>query len=252
MDDPMLMAGLVAASFLAACMQAATGFGYAVLAVPIYLLMLPAREAVQINVLLSCIVMAVMTAGLWRHAPWRLILRVAAGSVLGVPLGLYFLAQAPDRVVKIAVGLVLAFFLGFILYRRRAKPVRADDRPPDRPLAEGVTGFFGGALGAGIGMPGPPLLVYFGIAGGGKNIVRPAIMAYLLLAFIGIAALNQAGVGYDPQVLRVTLWLIPPVLLGCACGAWGARHIDQKRFDWVTLGALSITAASMLVAVVRG
>lgn len=101
-------------------------------------------------------------------------------------------------------------------------------------------------------MPGPPLLVYFGLAGGGKNIVRPAIMAYLLLAFLGIAALNQAGVGYDPQVLRVTAWLIPPVLLGCACGAWGARHIDQKRFDWVTLGALSITVASMLVAVVRG
>ena len=71
--DPMLMAGLMAVSFLAACMQASTGFGYAVLAVPIYLLMLPAREAVQINILLSCVVMAVMTAGLWRHAAWRLI-----------------------------------------------------------------------------------------------------------------------------------------------------------------------------------
>lgn len=252
LHDPVLLGLLMGASFLAASMQAATGFGYAVLAVPVYLMLLPAREAVQINILLSFMVMAVMTAGLWRHAPWKLIGRVSLGSVIGAPMGLYFLSQAPDRLVKAVVGVVLTGFLVFVIQRRRARPVQAHDRPPDRPFAEGMAGLVGGALGAGIGMPGPPLLVYFGLAGGGKDIVRPAIMAYLLIAFGGIALMNWGSVGFGASVWPLCAWLAPSALAGCAAGGWVSRHINQKRFDWVTLGALSITAASMLIAVARG
>ena len=250
--DPTLLGLLMAGSFVAAVLQASTGFGYAVLAVPIYLMLLPAREAVQINILLSCLVMAVMTAGLWRGAPWRLIGMVSLGTVIGAPLGLYFLTRAPDGAVKAVVGGVLAVLLIYILWRRRTRPVSAGDRPPPRPVLEVVTGVFGGTLGAGIGMPGPPLLVYFGLAGGGKDIVRPAIMAYLLIAFLGIAGLNLVTVGFDGPVLSITAWLVPAALLGCAAGAWLARHITQRRFDIVTLGALGITTTAMLWAVATG
>jgi uncharacterized membrane protein YfcA len=250
--DPMVLGLLMAGSFVAAVMQASTGFGFAVLAVPVFLMLLPAREAVQINILLSCLVMAVMTAGLWRGAPWRLIGMVSLGTVIGAPLGLYFLTQAPDQVVRATVGGVLAVLLAYILWRRRTRPVSAGDRPPPRPALEAVAGLFGGALGAGIGMPGPPLLVYFGLAGGGKDIARPAIMAYLLIAFLGIAGLNLATVGLAGPVLSISAWLVPAALAGCAAGAWLSRHINQRRFDIVTLGALGVTTAAMLWAVATG
>ena len=250
--DPAMLALLMDGSFLAAVMQSSTGFGYAVLAVPLYLMMLSARDAVQINILLSFLVMAVMTARLWRGAPWRLIGMVSLGTALGAPAGLYFLTQAPDKVVKATVGGVLAVLLAYILWRRRTRPVLAADRPPPRLAMEALTGVFGGALGAGIGMPGPPLLVYFGLTGGGKDIVRPGTMAYLLIAFGGIALLNLVTVGYSASVLTITAWLTPAVLAGCAAGSWLARHIDQRRFDIVTLGALGITVAAMLWAVAKG
>ncbi|CAN0317136.1 unnamed protein product, partial [Chrysoparadoxa australica] len=174
--------------------------------------------------------MAVMTFRLCRTAPWRLIGTVSAGTALGAPAGLYFLTQAPDRLVKATVGIVLGILLGYILWRRRTHRVAASDRPEAKPWMEALTGVFGGALGAGIGMPGPPLLIYFGLTGGGKDIVRPAIMAYLLIAFFGLMVMNFVTIGVSQQVLTITAWLVPAVLAGCAMGTWLVSFLDQRRY----------------------
>lgn len=254
LPDPDLLIWLSAATVIAAVLQAATGFGFAVLAVPAYLWVLPAPVAIQLNILICCAVMLVMMARLWRVAPWPAIGRFGLGAVVGAPLGLLFLTRAPESWIKLAVGLILLGFLVYILARRARLALRgasAPGRPSLEPMpgAEGATGLFGGLLGAGLGIPGPPLLVYYGLRQAGKEVVRPAIMAFLLVAFVGIAGMNAATVGFPMETVWLSALMLPAALLGSALGGWLAGRLSQGVFDLMTLGALSVTACGMLYSV---
>ena len=90
--------------FLASTLQSMTGFGFAVLAVPLLVPLLPPRDAVALITLLST---ATTVLAWWRiraeTAPgwtWRLL----AAGLLGVPLGLGALVSVPADWLRIGVG----------------------------------------------------------------------------------------------------------------------------------------------------
>src|SRR5215467_10253935 len=67
---------LAATSFGSALLYAMSGFGFAVLAAPLFLLFLDPARAIQLVIIISTAI-----------APW-LLLRLALGSLVGLPLGL--------------------------------------------------------------------------------------------------------------------------------------------------------------------
>lgn len=79
---------LAATTFASAVLYAISGFGFAVLAAPLFLLFLDPAQAVQLVIIISTVLSTVVLRGLLPAiAPW-LLLRLALGSFVGLPLGL--------------------------------------------------------------------------------------------------------------------------------------------------------------------
>ena len=115
-------AGLAATSFVAALLQATNGFGFAVLAVPFFLLFAPADQAIQLIIILSLAISLVMIPRLRDAIEPRLLLRLAIGSAIGLPLGLVAFGYGDPLIVRVAAGAVIVLFaamLGWNRYRRR-------------------------------------------------------------------------------------------------------------------------------------
>ena len=85
MASGILMA-LAATTIVAALIYAISGFGFAVLAAPFFLLFLDPARAIQLVIIISTALSIVVVPGLLPAiAPW-LLLRLALGSLVGLPL----------------------------------------------------------------------------------------------------------------------------------------------------------------------
>ncbi len=243
---PDILAWLAAATFTAAVFQGATGFGFGVLVIPAYLWFLPTTVAIPASVLVGGTMMTVMALTLWRTIPWRMTGRMILGALIGAPAGLWFLSWAPEALIKGLVAIILLGFLGYILWQRRHPQASSGGETAPHPLAEAITGLCGGLMGGGLGMPAPPLLVYFGLRRTAKAVARPAMVAFLWGSLLMIAAMGTAGLGMAETTTSVAAWMLAPVLAGFATGHWLAGRISQRVFDVLTLGALLVTALAML------
>lgn len=112
---------LAATTFGAALLYAVTGFGFAVLAAPLFLLFTDPAPAIQLVIIISTVLSIVVLRGLLPAiAPW-LLLRLALGSLVGLPLGLVAFRYADPLLVRAAAGaMIFGFAILMAVSRRRS------------------------------------------------------------------------------------------------------------------------------------
>ena len=112
---------LAATTFGSALLYAISGFGFAVLAAPLFLLFLDPPRAIQLVIIISTVLSIVVLRGLLPAiAPW-LLLCLALGSLVGLPLGLVAFRYANPTLVRAAAG---ALILGFAILMALPPPVK--------------------------------------------------------------------------------------------------------------------------------
>ena len=121
MEGPALLA-LGLAAFAGALVQAATGFGFAILAAPVFLFVIGTTAAIPVLVALHVLQSAIIVPGVWRRASRWHIKRLLLGALLGCPLGLWLFQGFAVRGLKLTVGLLI---LGSIKRRLKGLSVMA-------------------------------------------------------------------------------------------------------------------------------
>jgi uncharacterized membrane protein YfcA len=131
--------GLGGTTFAAALLQAVSGFGFAVLAVPLYVLLVDPAQAVQLAIILSTALSLAVVSGL-RRTVAPALLRLSAGSLAGLPIGLFSFRYADRLLVRLVVGItILAVAVMMTGFRRRGgRPWAPFARTQTRDLAVGA------------------------------------------------------------------------------------------------------------------
>jgi uncharacterized membrane protein YfcA len=227
---------------LASFTQAITGFGFALVAVPLLALATDPRGAVVVEGLVS--VGATLLAAVRErdHVRWRTAGRLLACAVAGLPLGLLVLRVTPARVLTALIALcVLACTL--LVWRR----IRLRHHGPVTVAAVGV---LVGTLSTSTGTTGPPLVAAFQAMGYDRHTFRATLAA----VFAGTGVLSIAGfvaVGLvDAKVTRLALVGLPAVVIGWLVGDRVFTRIDATAFRRIVLVALVATAAVTLTRAV--
>ena len=234
-------AGLAGTTFAAALLQAVSGFGFAVLAVPLYLLLVDPAQAVQLAIILSTALSFAVVSGLRRTIAPALLLRLSIGSLAGLPIGLFSFRYADRLLVRLVVGAaILAFGVMMAGFRfRGGRPWAPFGRTQTRDLAAGVAT----AL---VGMAGPPVLIYLLLAGTAAQTVRATLLAFFALSYGATLASHAAAVGI-PGPTWVAAGIAPIALLG---GLVGRPIGDRVGSDGFALLAIALLTAAGLYTVV--
>ncbi len=228
------------AAFGSAFVRGLTGFGMAILLVPILALALSPLHAVLLANFLSLYIGLAELPRLIRGAEssaWSLTGLV----ILFSPVGLYALAVTDAGLARILIaGIALSAFFAMLMPRRVAGT-------PRRLTTLGV-GTVSGLMTGYAGMPGPPVVPYYV----GRDLPRETAKASMMLVFTfaGLAGLGSgAALGVMDWWLGVlALMLFPAVLIG----NWLGDRLSGRIADptWRTVVGL-VLAGAALAAVLR-
>jgi uncharacterized membrane protein YfcA len=223
-------------------LQAATGFGFALLAGPsLYAVMAPSH-AVALLLILGLCVNVLVLAGERRAlaVDWAGLRPAMLAALPGLPIGAVLVRVLPGDALRVGIGLIVCSLVADRLLRRAP----AGRPAPGRTTAV-VAGLSAGVLTTSTTTNGPPLALWLGGRGLPPATVRDTVSAaFLVLDAVGIVVV-LAIVG-PQRALAEAVWLpalIPVVLLGHLAGSWLFRRLPAHRYDQLLLFAVAAAGA---------
>jgi uncharacterized membrane protein YfcA len=232
-----LLFGALAGGFVSGL----AGFGTALMALGIWLYVVPPGTAVTLVLICSVIAQTATMPSIWRSLDFRLVWPFLVGGLAGVPLGTMLVAYADPRLFKLCVGVLLLIFPTALYFDRRPMAVRFGGK-----VADAGIGFTGGVLGGLAGLSGPVPILWASVRGWGKD-ERRAVFQIFNWTILTAALCVQAATGL---ITRETMWLTLLVLPATIGGAWlGARTyhaLSDGDFRDVVLGLLFLSGVTLV------
>ena len=232
------MSGL---AFIGALIFGITGFGAALVTIPLAIHLVPLKFALPLFALVD--ISYAYTVGLENPKNavkaewWRLVPMIVLGTILGVTL----LVNLPRDA---GMGLLGCFILAYVFYRwwnpHAAKPIH-----PSWAL---LAGLVGGVTSAAFGAGGPPYAIYLASRGLTKEQFR-ATMGFATMTSISlrVVAFLITGLLLDLDVWITAAFAIPAAL----AGLWLARRIFNRISVEVLMRAVTamlfLSGCSLLV-----
>ena len=223
-----------------AFVQSISGFGYALLAIPLISIITGTTQAIVLVTVASAANTAVL-AWINRHGVhWPVAARVIVSSVVGMPLGLWVLDVTDDRSLQIATGVTILLVAALM---QRGVHV---SRPS--PTADVVAGALSGVLTMSTGTTGPPLVI--GLHG--RALSPAAFRGTLGIVFFTVGAISFVMFAVDGKVesasVSAALFAIPAQSAATFAGDRVAQRVSAERFGRLVLVLLAASAVAAIVA----
>ena len=238
--DPNLVALALITAF-AAVTQAATGFGFAIIALPPFLLLMGSLDAVVLTIVLNLLISVVLAPRLWGRVPRDLLLRLAAGSLAGFPLGLWIFQHASLAAVKLAAGVVILFFTALV-----ARPPRAPSSAGGTAAPFGI-GLVSGTMATSLAMPGPAAMLYLLRSPIDDEERRSCLLVLFLLSYGCALGLQVAVTPFDAALWRLCGLLGVVAVAGAFVGDRLAGRLDRTLARRIVLAILFATGGMAAV-----
>jgi uncharacterized membrane protein YfcA len=227
-------AALAAIAFLGALIFGVTGFGAALVTIPLATHFVPLKFALALFVLAD--LAAALSVGLENpknavRGEWtRLVPMILAGTALGVTL----LVNLPRAAGMLLLGLFVVWFGLFSLLRRPGGTIISS-------RWAWPAGFAGGITSTLFGAGGPPYAIYLSQRGLTKEQFRATLgLATLTSISLRLIAFALTGLLLDMHIWLTALAVVP----ACLLGIWVARKIFRR----ISREALMRAVALLLLA----
>ena len=227
--------------FVSMLIRTLTGFGSALIAIPLLSTLFGAKFAIPFIFLYECLIDIMILArdGSMMKSEVNQAWPFLITGLIGIPLGTEVLIFSSERLLKIVIGITLIIFSMLLLWNVNLKFKR------DR-FRSATVGLIGGFLCGSIGMPGPPMALLLGSQGIEKDEFRRLIVIFLTVVdfltffyFLWIGLINT-------DMLLQSLNLLPALALGFLVGNFVFGKVDEANFKRLTLG---ITLASGILLI---
>lgn len=143
-------------TFFAAITQSITGFGFALLTLPFYVLILDVQSAFQLTLISTFIITIILVPFVYKYTPIKTCKHIILGSLFGFPLGFLLLNYATTTSIQLFVSLVI-FSALLIPYLSKKQLLSNSDNKRSSALNTGLYGFVSGMMTTSIAVPGPAL-----------------------------------------------------------------------------------------------
>jgi uncharacterized membrane protein YfcA len=242
MNPPTLLLYCTLVLLLAGVCQGLTGFGFALIAAPLLIILLPPKTVVPIVTLNVILITIFMSIKFKSRVEWKRIFPLMIAGIAGLPLGIYLLVVVKGNILKVAIGIIVTLFaaMSFVGFKKEIKNER---------IASVFVGFLSGLLKGSTSMSGPPVVLFLTNQDCKKQAFQANVVAYFAVLSLSAIPFFIMGNLMTKQVLRYSTIFIPVTALGTIVGMRLNKNIGEKLFRNITL-IISIIAG--LLSIISG
>lgn len=223
----------------ASFVQGFSGFGFALVSIPLLSILIDIKEAVPLAALCGFVINIFLIIELKNHIRLFELKNLLIGSVIGIPIGTYFLSEANPKLIKILLGLIILLFVFLSLTRLiENKGIN---------LRWGyLFGILSGLLGGAFNTNGPPVLIYFYLQGWDKLKQKASITGFFIVtSFIIVSTHAITGITTGDVMSRF-FYSLPAVIAGIIVGTRMFKKISTEIFNKIVLYGLIIIGIFMI------
>lgn len=191
--------------FLGALTRVTFGFGEAVVAMPLLaLLPIGLHTAASLMGLVGLIIAATSVVGSTGHVDRGVLLRLLAGTALGVPLGLVLVLVVPQEVASVLLG---GFLVAYGVYGLSPGGFTG---PVGQRWASPV-GVVAGGLGSAYSFHGIPVAVYGTLRDWPPEVFRGTLQAFFLVSGVLVVTGQALGGLWSEELLVLVAASLPAI-----------------------------------------
>ncbi|WLD93318.1 sulfite exporter TauE/SafE family protein [Alkalihalobacillus sp. AL-G] len=235
MSEVILISILV---LFSAVLQTSTGFGFSIVATPFLLFFFEPREAIQINLILSLVISCVLIAKIRQDVDFNILKRFIFGSAAGLPVGIILFLILNMTILKLGVSLLILVLTLLLMMKFHVKKTNTRDY---------FVGGISGSLTTSIGIPGPPILLYFSGTNTQKETLRATTLAFYLWIYAVSLLIQIIFAGTTKTVWTSSGLALPILLVGMVIGQLLFRRINQQAFRICTYIILVFTGVTLFI-----
>lgn len=241
-QDGITIALIVAAVFT---VTRITGFGGALIGVPLISLIAGPRTTVVATIVLAVVSTGYLAITLRALIDRPILRRIIPGVLVGLVPGAIILWVVDEDALRAMLAVAVVGGATLILWRR--------NRPPlDLPRwVDTAAGGVAGLLTTSLSTNGPPVVVLLQARGLEPEPFRATLSATFLIAnVVGMALLGASG-QLVPDVWRTVAVALPGLAVGQYLGLKLARRVPTSWFPTIVAAMLATSVVSITVGIVR-
>ena len=218
---------VLAIIFAAVFIRSVFGFGDALLAMPLLTVCCGLEFATPLMAMVGFTIAGLILVSDYRKVVIRTVTRLFIASVIGIPIGIFFLTSQHESLVKITLAvLIILFSLYRLLGWQLTKQIS--------PVWSWLFGLVAGVLGGAYNTNGPPVIIYGTLSGWKPGQFRATLQGYFLPTGVFILAGHALSGFWTREVVYGYMYSLPVILIAFLCGKLVLRKISPDKFyGWV-------------------
>lgn len=225
----------------ASALQGITGFGSALVAAPLLLLVIDKTTSVVALTFVSLILNLFLFIKIKYELDQKNLYRLLWPSLVGLPVGILVLNTLDINVLRIVAGLVSIVF-AFFLFSKKLE-VR------NSKAMSISSGLLSGILHTSVGIGGPPVVLLLASQNTHKDEMRKTLALLFFIMSLVSMVLFFFSNNLNEKSLKFGLYAIPGAFIGGYLGNIVSKRVSQKQFIWSVFVLISIT---IIVALYSG
>jgi len=230
----------VSVIFISAIFRSTFGFGDALIAMPLLAIFISIKTATPIVAFTGFIISIVILILDKESLNFKKISSLVIFSIIGIPLGIIFLREFHEELIKTILALILIVFSVFRLLNFVFKGLKSDK-------SAWIFGIISGALGGAYNTNGPPIIIYGALKKWDRQEFRLLLQGiFLPTNFFIILGHGAAGL-WTQAVWTYLLICLPFIILGIFLGNIFNKKIHKEKFNQLIYYFLLIIGIILLI-----
>ena len=225
--------------FLAVFTQSLSGFGSALVAMSLLPAIIGIHVATPLVALVGFTLEIVLIIRYRQSLNVRAIWRIVLAALVGIPVGVYFLSNADEKLSLTLLGVVLTGYAVYALLGLKMPNLNG-------PVWAYLAGLFGGLLGGAYNTSGPPVIVYADCNRWPPDAFKSNLQGYFVIISVIVVASHVMNGNFTSQVWHLFWWTIPSIVIGLIAGLSLDRWLNPLLFRRLVLVLLLVMGIRLI------
>jgi uncharacterized membrane protein YfcA len=226
--------------FIGAFIRSSIGFGEAVVGMPLLALFIDVKSATPIMALTASTLAILLLITSWRKVSLKDAWPFVLSTMLGLPVGLYYLKNTPEILIKVILGIILVLFGLYYLFVKNL-PYLKNER------FSILFGFIAGILGGAYNTNGPPTVIYGVLRRWSSQHFRATLQGIFFPTGMIITISHGISGLWTGFVITTYLYALPAIIFAFFLGNKIHHKLNEDEFKKIIYSFILIIGIVLII-----